>query len=176
MSTAKIKVSNLPPAPKPTKAVKVGNPFHHLPGKRDLSNPDKRLNKENEIIFEVRVMDEPELGLTITTNRYAFSRAKRAALDALDTWLNSFDVTASYYFNEDDLPLIEDSTALELAILLFKRLSIPAHIEGIRDIDPSMLEDTFFVSRRVNHLERKNRKKIPDKPAIYSYQLHALMQ
>lgn len=175
MSTAKIKVSNLPPAPKPTKAVKVGNPFHHLPGKRDLSNPDKRLNKENEIIFEVRVMDEPELGLTITTNRYAFSRAKKAALDALDTWLNSFDVTASYYFNEDDLPLIENSTLPELATILFKRLDIPAHIEDVyRDTSFLQLEDTFFVSRRTNHLERKNKRKIPDKPAIYTHELHSM--
>ena len=175
MSTAKIKVKELPPAPKPTKAVKAGNPFHQIPGERDLPHPDKKTSKENEIIFEVRVMDEADIGLTITTNKYYFRRAKRAALDALDTWLNSFDVTASYYFNEDDLPLIEESTALELAIFLFKRLNIPAHIEGIRDIDPSMLEDTFFVSSRTNHLERKNRKKIPDKPAIYSHQLHALM-
>lgn len=170
MSTAKIKVSNLPPAPKPTKAVKVGNPFHHLPGKRDLSNPDKRLNKENEIIFEVRVMDEPELGLTITTNRYAFSRAKKAALDACDTWLNSFDVTASYYFDENDLPIIDSSTMLELAIILFKRLDISAHIEEVhRDSSLIQIEDTLFVSQRANHLEKKNKRRIPSYTPIDGY-------
>lgn len=162
MSTAKIKVKELPPAPKPTKAVKAGNPFHQIPGERDLPHPDKKTSKENEIIFEVRIMDNPDLGLAITTNKYYFRRARRAALDALDTWLNSFDVTASYYFNEDDLPLIENSTPRELATTLFKRLGIPAHIESVYR-DPSFLplEDTFFVSRRVDHLERKSKRKIP---------------
>lgn len=170
MSTAKVKVSNLPPAPKPTKAVKAGNPFHVIPGKRDLTNPDKMLSKENEIIFEVRVLDDPDLGICVTTNKYSFARAKKAAVDACDIWLNSFDVTASYYFDENDLPIIDSSTMLELAIILFKRLDISAHIEEVhRDSSLIKIEDTLFVSQRANHLEKKNKRRIPSYVPIDGY-------
>lgn len=162
MSTAKIKVKELPPAPKPTKAVKAGNPFHQIPGERDLPHPDKQVKEENAIYFEVRDENDPTLGITVTTNKYHYSRATRAALDAFDTWLNVWDVSASYYFREDDVPKLEESTLLEVVCDLFKSLGIGGHIEAKVDIiDPSVLYDTFWVSKRTNHLERKNKRKIP---------------
>lgn len=163
MSTAKIKVKNLPPAPYgQTKSCKIGNAFHQIPGKRDLPNPDKQISKENEIIFELRLLDDPAMGLTITTNKYFLGRARRAVVDACDTWLNPWDITASYYLGEDDLKFIEESTMQEVAEEVLKRLNIPAFVESVVDIvDPSQLADTCFASKRGEHLVHSNRKKMP---------------
>lgn len=167
MSTAKIKVSNLPPAPEPTKAVRIGSSFHQIPGRSDLRNPEKQVKAENEIIFEVRDENDPSLGITVTTNKYYFARARRAAVDAFDTWLNVWDISASFYFKEDDAKDVSESTLLEVTCKLFKNLGIGGHVEGRVDIvDPIMLHDTFWVSKRTNHLEHKNRRRIPDRIPI----------
>ena len=150
---AKIKVKNIPDAPKPTKAVRMGNPNHTVPSMLDI--PNKRKLTEEVCIYRSDLE-----GIAFYANKFNYSRAMRTISTAFHLYFHpeAFENIGAY---EKDMDFYLTASLFDICQKLIVDNYIRCHIERCLNDDgeylPGFSEETvkdvvWYDEKRFSHI------------------------